>query len=378
MTEERTLFKHFYDETLVRTLADKLQPHASGWDAARFVQLASRQLDALEMKARVRQIAAAWHDTLPGPYPAQLDALLSQLDGEALSIDDGSGMFNRGFHLMPLAQFVEEYGIGHFDASLQALYHITQYFTGEFAIRPFILHDRPAVWKYLLRWREDANHHVRRLVSEGTRPRLPWGMRLQPFVADPTPLFDLLYPLRHDESDYVRRSVANNLNDITKDHPQQVTARLADWHRDGSSPRLDAVTRHGLRSLVKHGDVAALKLLGYDAPSVEVAGLIVTPHTVTIGDTIQFSFRLHNTSETAQRLVVDYRIHLMRANGSHNIKVFKLKKLYLTASEMVSITKSHSFRRITTRRYYAGPHRLELQINGVVLASADFSLVDAD
>jgi len=230
------------------------------------------------------------------------------------------------------------------------------------------------MFKVLQEWGKDENFHVRRLVSEGTRTRLPWGMRLHFLIEDPSPVIPLLEMLKDDPELYVRRSVANNLNDLTKDHPDMVLDLLEEWN-EGASENTKWVISHALRGLAKAGNLRALALLGYGEPLVEIHDFEVSPdEDLKLGDKLHINFRLRSADFQPQNLMIDYIIHHVKANGSTSPKVFKLAKKTLGAFEEVNIQKNHHFKPVTTRVYYPGTHTIELQINGQIVAVRDFEL----
>lgn len=222
-------------------------------------------------------------------------------------------------------------------------------------------------------WASSGNEHDRRLASEGCRPRLPWGMSLPALKAEPAPILPVLDLLCDDPSEYVRRSVANNLNDIAKDHPDVVIDIVDRWLR-APTPNRVAIARHGLRTLVKAGHPGALALLGFAAAAVEVTRLALSDDTVPDGGDVGFTVTITSTSSDQQRLVVDYGIEFARPGGAIARKVFKLTTLTLAAGSSTTLTRRYSFRPITTRRYHPGPHAVDIQVNGVVLARQAFVL----
>jgi 3-methyladenine DNA glycosylase AlkC len=274
---------------------------------------------------------------------------------------------------MPLEHFVGTYGLDHFDASMKAMYEITKRFTAEFAIRPFLIRYEKETLKILSQWVMDENEHVRRLVSEGTRPRLPWAMRLPSFITNPKPTLKLLEKLKDDPSEYVRRSVANHLNDITKDNPDLALDVLAQWAKGASKERL-WIIRHALRSLVKQGHPQALAILGFEPPKVGITKFDVKTPVVKFGEALLFQFELASKAQKQQHLVIDYVIHFVKANGSTSPKVFKMSTRSLDAGDVVVLDRKHAIRPITTRTYYGGTHRVEVQVNGQVLGGGDFEL----
>ena len=215
--------------------------------------------------------------------------------------------------------------------------------------------------------------HVRRLVSEGSRPRLPWGLQLRGLIADPSPTLPLLRALQDDPSDYVRRSVANHLNDIAKDHPDLV-ARWVGEHRAGAGAERTALLRHASRTLIKAGDAAVLKAWGLGAAFKGEALLSLSPQSVTLGGVLTLTLTLRSTARKAQGLVVDYAVHHVKAHGGTRAKVFKGWQVELPPLGEVTLVKRHPLKPITTRRYHAGRHGVAVQVNGGVVAEAAFQL----
>lgn len=355
-------FKNLLNAKVVRDIGERLERAGPAFDRRRFERLALDGLDMLEMKARAMQIASALEAGLPDDFGAAAELLET-------AIADGL----TGWALWPAGEFVARRGLATPERALAVLHALTQRFTAEWAIRPFIVEHPALTWQTLARWTADPSEHVRRLVSEGSRPRLPWGLRLKSLIADPAPTLPLLEALLDDPSDYVRRSVANHLNDIAKDHPHQ----LADWlerHLPGASAERRALLRHASRSLIKSGDPRVLGAWGLGAPLRGAATLAVSPRRIRLGEAVRLDVELSTASRKAQALVVDYAIHHVKANGSTSPKVFKGWTLTLAAGETRALARSHAVRPITTRRYFSGTHRIELLVNGRVEAEAAFDL----
>jgi 3-methyladenine DNA glycosylase AlkC len=366
-------FKNFLGLSLARELAEKISAVYPAFDADAFIAAVAARLEPLELKERAALMADALRHYLPSDFPAAAAILLAILGPDS---GGSEGVANHSFWLMPVAAFVERHGLDYFDASVAAMYQITKRHTAEFTIRPFLLRYPEQSLAVLRQWVHDPNEHVRRLVSEGTRPRLPWGIRLPPFMADPTPALALLEQLKDDPSAYVRRSVANHLNDISKDNPHLVIATLQRWRQDAGDERL-WIIRHALRSLVKAGDPDALALLGFgEAAAVTLHAFTITPAIIRLGEVVTLSFTLQNESDEAHRLVIDYVVHLVKANGRSSPKVFKLTTRALAGGERLNIQRQHAVRPVTTRRYYPGEHRVEIQVNGRRLGQAAFQLVE--
>jgi 3-methyladenine DNA glycosylase AlkC len=355
-------FKNLLNAAVVRDIGARLERAAPAFERRRFERTALDGLEALEMKARAMQIASALEDGLPQDFTAAADQI------EA-AIADGLA----GWALWPVGEVVARRGLATPQRGLAVLHALTQRFTAEWAIRPFIVQHPALAFATLQRWTTDPSAHVRRLVSEGSRPRLPWGLQLKSLIADPSPTLPLLEALLDDPSDYVRRSVANHLNDIAKDHPH----RLADWlerHLPGASAERRTLLRHASRSLIKSGDARVLGAWGLGAPLRGAATLAVSPRRIRLGEAVVLDIALSTASRKPQPLVIDYAIHHVKAHGGSAPKVFKGWTLTLAAGETRALAKSHAIRPITTRRYFSGTHRVELLVNGRIEAEAAFEL----
>jgi len=326
-------------------------------------------LDELELKDRVRKVAATLRAYLAPRYPQAVAHILRALPPPI----EGTDGVSAGFRYWPYAHFVEAYGESHFATSMRAMREITQRFSAEFAVRPFIAREPERTLGWLAEQLDHPSVHVRRWVSEGTRPRLPWGIRLQALVEDPSPTLPLLEALKDDPEEYVRRSVANHLNDIAKDHPGLVVKVAKRWWREGDAARRRLV-RHALRSLVKQGDPEALTVLGFGEPRADIVRWRVDDAVVLGGAPLRLEVVLRSTSKKTQRLLVDFAIHHQKANGTTSPKVFKWTERELAPGETLTLTKAHPMRPVTTRRYYPGAHAAELLVNGRSLGKVGFQL----
>ena len=354
----------------IKRIANSVALVVPGFNAKAFQKDAVRGLDELELKARVHHLIEVLHRHYDLPFK-KLSKHLQKLPEVW---DKGNATDNKaGFAAWPVIDYVAVHGLQHPEEALQTLEKLTLLFSAEFAIRPFIQQHVDITYSTLLQWCEHPSEHVRRLASEGSRPRLPWGMRLSQFIDNPEPLVGILEKLKADESMYVRRSVANNLNDISKDNPEWMINLCERWLAD-SHEHTDWIVKHALRSLVKAGDERVFPLLGYAAkPNVTVSDIALNKKRIAVGDSIGLSCRITG-GKKPQNLVVDYVIYFMKANGKLAPKVFKLKNIVLAEQETIVITKQHSFKPITTRRYYAGQHQLAIQVNGKEVARTDFFL----
>lgn len=324
---------------------------------------------ALELKQRVRKISSTLNRFLPGDYPHQVATLkkvIREFDGGL-----GSLLFP-DFVEIHSESHIENHEESHWDTSIEALKYFTPFISSEFAIRPFIKKDPKKMLAIMQKWSKDSDHHVRRLSSEGFRPRLPWSFRLDEFIKNPKQVIAILENLKNDESLYVRKSVANHLNDITKDHPELVLELAKKWI--GKSENTDWILKHGLRTLLKRGDQRALKIFGLTkTDKAKVGSVKMSQQKNRIGSQIEFTFRLKNESP-GQVLRLEYAIHYLKKNDSHNKKVFKIAEKSFSSGEHV-ITKKHSLRQMTTRKHHPGDHKLDVIVNGETKASTKFVVI---
>lgn len=374
--------KDFFSEQLVRRIAASFTAVDRKFPADRFVREACRGFEQLELMDRGRQIAKAMRSVLPEDYESAVDLMLATLNsgiGPGLDVPrEGEGGMS-GFFYLPHTMYVAEHGLAHFDASMRAQYALTQRFTAEFSIRPFLMHHTERTLKVLERWAHDDSEHVRRLVSEGSRPRLPWAQRLPAFQKDPRPVLRLLELLKDDPSLYVRRSVANNLNDIGKDHPERLVDVCAKWAQNPkrvSDERLWLI-RHALRSELKRGNPQALGVLGFEGgEKIRVQGQFERAR-VRIGESVRITLDLRNASRSVQKINVNLAVHFVKARGTTSAKAFRVGSLELQSGEEVSVGRKISFAELTTRRPYPGRHRIEALINGRVVQVGDIDVVAA-
>lgn len=326
----------------------------------------------LELTPRARQIAQALGRHLPQDYERAVEILIASL-GPKLQAAELTGM--DVFIYLPHVFFVATFGVDHFEASMRAQYELTQRFTAEYSIRVFLERYPQRALALLREWAADSNVHVRRLVSEGTRPRLPWAPRLRAFQDDPQPVLELLELLKDDPELYVRRSVANNLNDIGKDNPTALIETCRQWLR-GATPERSWLIRHALRSAVKRGEPAALEILGFvPATGVQVRDIHIAPAVASIGESVAFTVVLANEGSTPQQLLVDLRVYFVKANGRPSPKVFVLKELEIGRGGSARLTKTISLAQHTTRTHYPGQHRVEVVVNGRTSGVGVFDVV---
>lgn len=336
------------------------QAHPSFPKAVFQQQIFDAHWEQRELKDRMRHIAACLHAQLPLPYVEQLHILKTAIwEGEALL-------------LMCFPDFVEQFGLDHPAESLDALEYFTPFASSEFAVRPFFLRHPEATLERFYEWSEHDNHHVRRLSSEGCRPRLPWAMALPAFKKNPSPIFPILERLKGDPSEYVRRSVANNLNDISKDHPERVLQIGHQWL--GQTPETNWIVKHALRTLLKKGNTQAMELFGFiDPKRIEIEHLILSKTTVRIGEALPFEVYLHNKTATPAQIRLEYAIDYLKKAGKHSRKVFMLAEREFPTGKTL-LQRQQSFEDRTTRKHYPGLHYLTILVNGVEKVSQPFEV----
>lgn len=361
--------KNMYNRSFIEQFAAQCAAVIKNFDGQQFLSnFFTPQWEAMELKQRVRHIAQALAGQLSGKYPADVKSVV-KLAKHIMA----SGVINTFQHII-LADYIEVYGLEHPDESLDAMETITILSSGEFAIRPFIVRYPDKVMARMLQWTQHPHASVRRLASEGCRPRLPWGMALVAFKKDPSPVLPILEALKNDPSEYVRRSVANNLNDIAKDHPGLVKDIANRWK--GISPETDKILKHGTRTLLKKSDGDALSLFGIKPiNSVTVSNLSTAEKAVRIGDHLSFSYTLHHREKAPELIRMEYVVDYLKANGSHNRKVFKISEGVLEPGKEHKILRRQSFRNMTTRVHYPGQHKLAIVVNGKEYASVRFEVL---
>lgn len=347
-------FKNWFNEELYRRIAKEIAAIEPRIDQKKFLKLTLVGLEDRELMDRLRQTAIAAEAALPGSYREKL-AVLCKL----------APKINHSFVAVSFCDFIARHGLDDFDHSMEALRFLTSFGSAEFAVRPFIQRDPVRALKTMRRWANDKNEHVRRLASEGSRPRLPWGARLTAIVENPDLTAPILETLKTDPALYVRKSVANHLNDIAKDHPDWMLDRVESWDR--TQVGTTWIIRHALRTLVKKGHPRALAFLGVDAKAsahVKVRRFVVAPAHLALGEPLEIVAELTSKAKTPLPLVVDYVIHYVKASGKTSAKVFKWSEAPLQPRKTLILKKHQTIRDFTTRKHHAGRHRVELQING--------------
>ena len=367
--------KTFFSTALVGRLAGDIARVHPRFPVRAFTKDACRGLDARELLDRARHIADALGRHLPPAYPEALDVLIRSL-GPEHATDELIGAGMAPFFYLPHTIFVAARGLDHFDLSMRAQFELTKRFSAEASIRPYIDSNPSRAMAFLHTWATDRNAHVRRLVSEGTRLRLPWAPRVAWLDQHPDRVLALLERLKDDPSTMVRRSVANNLNDMGKVHPHLLIRTAGAW-LENASPERRALVEHALRSAVKRGNPGALRLLGYGAaPHVAVDTAVFTPRRVRLGGRVTMTLELTSTSARQQHLLVDVAVHFVKARGAGAPKVFKLGRVVLGPRERVALKTSFSLAVHTTRVPRPGRHVVDLIVNGRSMRAGAFDVCE--
>jgi len=356
--------KEIFNAERLQHIAAEMTAVYPAFNAKAFLKMANEGLAELSIMQRMARVSECLHAVLPLSYEDSLTVLR-----------DLAPRLNSGFVSISLPHYVATYGSHTFDTSMEALKYFTAFGSSEFAVRHFLRSDVERSLAVMHQWSLDDNEHVRRLASEGSRPRLPWSFRLEKIQANPALAAAILDNLKADESLYVRKSVANHLNDITKDHPEWVLDLIEGWPLDNKHTAW--IAKHALRSLIKQGNQRALAIIGAGGkPEVEITRVKVEPPVIGLGEKITLSFAVKSTVENSQRLVIDYAIDYVKANGSTSAKVFKLKALTLPGDSTVNVSRAQQIKELTTRRHYAGKHAVHILVNGERLASTSFEILD--
>ncbi|MBP2000305.1 3-methyladenine DNA glycosylase AlkC [Paenibacillus shirakamiensis] len=362
--------KDMYNETFLMDVGNKINGVFPSFLTRSFVDFTmSDGWEDLELKARIRRITDALGAHLPQHYPEALKYLFL-IDEQCV-----------GFPYLFFPDFVEKYGQDeqHWELSMEALERFTCRSSAEFAVRPFILKDPERMMTQMTHWSSHDNEHVRRLASEGCRPRLPWGQALPVFKLNPAPVLELLTLLKEDPSLYVRKSVANNLNDIVKDHPDEVIAFALKWK--GTHPYTDWIIRHGCRTLIRRAHPSIMKLFGYTEfdhkeDVIASASLSITPTSLCIGENSELSYEVQVNSDDEVKLRIEYGIDFVKSGGKLSRKLFLLSDKTVAGQTLLQGKRTHRWANLTTRRHYAGMHRIVLMVNGQEVASDTLQVSD--
>jgi 3-methyladenine DNA glycosylase AlkC len=365
------LLKDIYSKEFYSQFSEMLRELVPAFDKNRFIkQIFDKSWQNKELKERMKHTSFVLNSMFPtdfGETTKLIERIIKTLQKNKITETTIEFMF--------LPDYIETYGISHFETSVKSIELVTQFTSCEFAVRPFIIKYSERMIAQMIEWSLHENHHVRRLASEGSRPRLPWAMALPELKRNPNPILPLLENLKNDPSEYVRRSVANNLNDIAKDNPEIVINIAKQWK--GKSKETDAIIKHGCRTLLKQGNLEILKHFRLNNnPKIEVSNFKIKTRKILVGESLEFSFILQNNDKQTQFVRLEYGIHYLRQNGQLSKKVFKISERQLQPNEKIEIQRKQSFKIITTRKFYAGQQKLSLIINGQERKITKFELTD--
>ncbi|MBK1811138.1 DNA alkylation repair protein [Clostridium sp. YIM B02505] len=357
--------KDIYNESFLKNFGEKVKHSYLDFNIEIFVsEVLKDNWDELALKQRMRRIAESLGRCLPRSYNEALKIMFS-IDEECV-----------GFPYLFFPDFVEVFGQGEedLDLSIKALERFTVRSSSEFAVRHFLIKYPERMISQMKIWAKSDNEHIRRLASEGCRPRLPWGIALSMFKKDPTSVLSILEILKKDSSLYVRKSVANNLNDISKDNPTLVIETVKRWKNDNSNT--DWIIRHGCRTLIKKAVPEVMELFGYtkvndEQELVESSSIIIEPKTVTIGETSELTYSINIKEGQNAKVRIEYSIDFVKSRGKVSSKAFLITDKVVAGGVIIRGTKKHSWADLTTRRHYPGKHKISLLVNGVEVAETE-------
>lgn len=352
------LLKDLYSPSFYKRLSDALAVVLPSFNKQRFIsQIFTSDFNDKELKERMRHTTQVLHAYMPSDFKKTvilLERLIEQLKKKGIPED--------GLVYIFLPDYIEIYGLEEYDVSVKAIETITQFVSCEFAVRPFIIKYGKKMMDQMKKWSLHENDKVRRLASEGSRPRLPWGMAIPFLKTDPSYILPILENLKNDPSEWVRRSVANNLNDIAKDHPDLVISLARKWK--GISDETDAIIKHGSRTMLKKGHAEILTHYGLISKHIHISSFKIETPAVKMGENLVFSFLVTNQGRKKQTVRLEYGLYFRKANGQLTRKVFKISEKIYEPGIHVAVTRKQSFRKITTRVFYPGKHNLSVIVNG--------------
>ena len=356
------LFKNLYNTSFYQQFTTTVQKVVPDFNSSKFINdIFNAEWETKELKQRMRHTTSVLGSHLSGNFTNDAKTLVAII--QQLKKD---GITEHSIEYMFFPDYIEYFGINDYKTSVWAMEEITQFTSCEFAVRSFIIKYPKQMIAQMNVWASHSNQWVRRLATEGCRPRLPWAMALPELKKDPSAILPILEKLKDDSSETVRRSVANNLNDIAKDNPKIIIALAKQWL--GKTKELDWVIKHGCRTLLKQGNIEVMQLFGFgNIGNIKVSNFTITTPKVAIGDALEFSFSLENLAATNTKIRLEYGLYYLKANGSLARKVFKISEKEYQAKSTTTIQRKQSFKVITTRKFYIGTHKLSLIINGIEL-----------
>lgn len=375
-------FKNMYNEQFFDKFAKDLKLVMGDFDVCKFVsQIMDDEWENRGYKQRIMHIATILKKFLPADYREAIAKILELLDCVKETLPDLSKIDDENFGLLTLEygavldNYIEQYGMDDYETSIKAIEKVTQFTSCEFVTHSFIVKYKDKMMEQMLVWSKHEHWGVRRLASEGCRPRLPWAMALPDLKDNPTPIIPILENLKNDPSRFVRLSVANNLNDIAKDNPEMVIDLVKKWK--GESEDVDWVIKHGCRTLLKQGNPEVMKLFGFDSvKNVSIEKFQFSRPEVVLGNSLEFSFNLLNNNNERTKIRLEYGVYYQKANGALAKKVYKISEKEYAGNSVTHITRKHSFRVVTTRKFHLGLHQVAVIINGNEFEKYDFELIE--
>ncbi len=375
-------FKIMFIKQLLERFSKDLIVVIPHFDTREFTnQVMDYQWENREFKERCRHIATVLKKFLPSEYKDAIAKILELLDYIEKKQPNFSKIDDTKFGLMLeygwiLDNYVEQYGLDDYETSVKAIVRITQFTSCEFSVRPFIIRYPEAMMAQMLAWSKHKHWGVRRLASEGCRPRLPWAMALPYLKNNPSPIIPILENLKNDSARFVRLSVANNLNDIAKDNPKTVIDLAKRWY--GESEEVDWIIKHGCRTLLKQGNSEVMELFGFcsSAEDIHIEDFQISTPEVRVGNSLEFSFKLLNNSKDRAKIRLEYGVYYQKANGTLTKKVHKISEKEYPENSVTNITRKHSFGVVTTRKLHLGLHQVYVIINGNEFERYDFKLIE--
>ena len=365
------LFKNIYNQKFFDTFIDVILQIKPDFNKKSFKNsIYDNEWENRELKQRMRHISVVLKNHLFEDYDKNIAFIL-----KLISQLEKNNIKEKSIEFMFLPDFVELYGLENYNISVMAFEQITQFTSCEFAVRPFIIKYQEKMIKQMHLWSKHKHQMVRRLATEGCRPRLPWAMAIPSLKNNPVPIISILEQLKNDKSETVRRSVANNLNDISKDNPNTVIKLVKSWQ--GKTKETDWLIKHACRTLLKKGNFEVLKLFGFGAvDKIKINNFKILTPKVKIGTFLEFTFEIENTNNLASKIRLEYGLYYQKANGTLSKKVFKISEKEYSKNSVTKINRKQSFRIITTRKYHIGLHQLSIIINGKEFDIIDFELTE--
>ncbi|MDL2257192.1 DNA alkylation repair protein [Bacteroidales bacterium OttesenSCG-928-I14] len=374
-------FKNYYNEQFLERFSKDLILVIPDFDTRRFIsQVIDNEWESRELKQRVTHIAKVLGQFLPADYKDAIAKILQVLDYVEKRQPDFAKIDDNKFGLMleygaVLDSYVELYGLDDYETSVKAIERITQFTSCEFVTHPFIVKYPKEMMEQMLAWSKHEHWGVRRLASEGCRPRLPWAMALPNLKENPAPIIPILENLKNDPARFVRLSVANNLNDIAKDNPQVVIDLAKRWQ--GESEEVDWIIKHGCRTLLKQGNTEIMELFGLGSvKNINIEDFHISTPKVKVGDSLEFSFKLLNKSDKKIKIRLEYGLYYQKANATLSRKVCKISEKDYANNSATQISRKHSFKIVTTRKLHIGKHQVAIIINGKEFEKYDFELIE--